>query len=819
MTLTGSGTSWSGTVTNLTGNGAVTYTMVLTDGVGNTTTTSSASAFTVDNTPPTVTGVSSTLTNGAYKAVQAVPVTVTFSEAVTVTGTPQLTLTTGSSATTPVNYTSGSGTTELTFTYTVGANDTSADLDYAATTSLGLNGGTIKDAAGNDATLTLASPGDSGSLGNAKALVIDTTAPTVSITAPTASSYTNATAPTLSASVTDGVGVATVQFQITGAGGSTFANTGSAITSATTGSTYSYTMPSGTLSTDGVYQVRAVATDTAANSTTSSVVSFTVDTTRPAVALEYAIASSVPANATAASNLIYNPSLSRPVKAGEVVVVKAVATDTVGGVTATTLGSAMSVAFSGVTGSGTATVGTLGATDLTGYFTYTVAASTNGTVTVAATAPDAAGNSATTSGTTTFTVDTTAPDAPTNLTFTVNDGTTVTNALNATNTSFSVGADITVGQVGSAGGTAELLIDGASFSPTAITASVSNTASSVTLASGTTTTAGLQSLFTAGTTRVLTVKLTDSAGNATTSTANRSILADYTAPTVLTVATSASGSKTTGASVAITVTMSEAVTTSASATLTLETGTTDRNATCPAVTTSTTLTCTYAVVSGDTASRLDYVATSSLATSGTVRDAAGNAATLTLPATGGSGLYTANVVIDTTPPNAPTVALTSTDSGTASDRVTNVAPVIGVTAEAGSTVAVTATKDGTAFTLFTGLSSISGTGSQVSWTPLGVPASGSTGAALADGVYVFSFTQTDSAANVQSTASSLTVTVDTTPPTSTTVALTSTDSGTSGDRVTNVAPVIGVTAEAGSTVAVTATKDGTAFTLFTGLSS
>ena len=70
--------------------------------------------------------------------------------------------------------------------------------------------------------------------------------------------------------------------------------------------------------------------------------------------------------------------------AGEVVVVKAVATDTVGGVTATTLGSAMSVAFSGVTGSGTATVGTLGATDLTGYFTYTVAASTNGTVTFAA---------------------------------------------------------------------------------------------------------------------------------------------------------------------------------------------------------------------------------------------------------------------------------------------------------------------------------------------------------------------------------------------------------------------------------------------------
>ncbi|NBX48025.1 MAG: hypothetical protein EBT22_12775, partial [Chloroflexi bacterium] len=50
---------------------------------------------------------------------------------------------------------------------------------YAATTSLALNGGTIRDAAGNDATRTLASPGASGSLGNAKAIIIDTTAPTV----------------------------------------------------------------------------------------------------------------------------------------------------------------------------------------------------------------------------------------------------------------------------------------------------------------------------------------------------------------------------------------------------------------------------------------------------------------------------------------------------------------------------------------------------------------------------------------------------------------------------------------------------------------
>ena len=108
-----------------------------------------------------------------------IPVQVTFSEAVTVTGTPQLTLSTGSPATTAVNYSSGSGTSTLTFNYTVAAGNTAADLDYASTGALALAGGTIKDAATNNATLTLAAPGAAGSLGNAKNLVIDTTAPTV----------------------------------------------------------------------------------------------------------------------------------------------------------------------------------------------------------------------------------------------------------------------------------------------------------------------------------------------------------------------------------------------------------------------------------------------------------------------------------------------------------------------------------------------------------------------------------------------------------------------------------------------------------------
>ena len=84
-----------------------------------------------------------------------------------------------------MDYTSGSGGTTLTFEYTVAEGDTSADLDYAATTSLALNGGAITDAAGNAAILTLPDPGATGSLGASKSLVIDTTPPEVAVTAMT----------------------------------------------------------------------------------------------------------------------------------------------------------------------------------------------------------------------------------------------------------------------------------------------------------------------------------------------------------------------------------------------------------------------------------------------------------------------------------------------------------------------------------------------------------------------------------------------------------------------------------------------------------
>jgi hypothetical protein len=90
---------------------------------------------------------------------------------VTTNGTPRITLETGSSDV-AVNYSSGTGTNTLTFNYEVATGHTNSDLDYLNTSALALNSGTIKDVAGNDATLTLASPGASGSLGANKALVV-----------------------------------------------------------------------------------------------------------------------------------------------------------------------------------------------------------------------------------------------------------------------------------------------------------------------------------------------------------------------------------------------------------------------------------------------------------------------------------------------------------------------------------------------------------------------------------------------------------------------------------------------------------------------
>ena len=117
----------------------------------------------IDTTPPSITAVTASPTNVHLGTGAAVTIVLSISKAVQVVGTPTLSLNDGGVAT----YAGGSGTNALTFTYTVAAGQNTSAL---AVTSVTLpNGATIKDAAGNTATLagavtTLAGP-----------LVIDTT--------------------------------------------------------------------------------------------------------------------------------------------------------------------------------------------------------------------------------------------------------------------------------------------------------------------------------------------------------------------------------------------------------------------------------------------------------------------------------------------------------------------------------------------------------------------------------------------------------------------------------------------------------------------
>ena len=181
-------TTANNTNTNITastlGEGIYTVYVNCTDGAGNTG-KSGEITVTIDTTPPTVLNVSSTKADGSYKEGEEINITVTFSEAVNVIVAeepgepPRLILELGA-IDKDIIYIGGTGTTILTFNYTVQSNDTSLDLDYINTTALILNDSTIKDAAGNDATITLATPGEANSLGANKALVIDTTEPTPS---------------------------------------------------------------------------------------------------------------------------------------------------------------------------------------------------------------------------------------------------------------------------------------------------------------------------------------------------------------------------------------------------------------------------------------------------------------------------------------------------------------------------------------------------------------------------------------------------------------------------------------------------------------
>ena len=212
-----------------------------------------------------VTNVTSTATDGYFKAGDNISIKITFDASVTVDetgGTPTLALNTGGRAT----YVSGTGTNTLAFTYMVAAGEQSSDLEYTGTTALALNGGTIKNGTINS-SVTLPAPGATGSLGANKALVIDAVAPTVgTITGPNL--YAPSASATLSFTISEtNVGTTTC---------TQTAGTGVATSCGSTGATF-------TGLSEGSHTISITHTDAAGNVSAAQTYSWTVDTIVPVV--------------------------------------------------------------------------------------------------------------------------------------------------------------------------------------------------------------------------------------------------------------------------------------------------------------------------------------------------------------------------------------------------------------------------------------------------------------------------------------------------------------------------------------------------------
>ena len=109
-----------------------------------------------DAIAPTISSLSFTSDPGedrTYGTGDVVQVTVTFSEDITVTGTPQLELTMSNTSNRQAGYSNSSGA-NVVFEYTVVVGDRASDGLEIRANKLTLNGGAIQDASGNDATLT-----------------------------------------------------------------------------------------------------------------------------------------------------------------------------------------------------------------------------------------------------------------------------------------------------------------------------------------------------------------------------------------------------------------------------------------------------------------------------------------------------------------------------------------------------------------------------------------------------------------------------------------------------------------------------------------
>ena len=682
-------------------------------------------ALTIDETVPTVSSVATSGTgidangNGDLKAGKTVLLTLGFSEAVTVTGTPTLTLSGGGTA----SYLSGSGTGSLVFSYTVGAGQNTADLAVTATS---LAGGSILDAAGNPANLAAAVANPAGTL------QIDTTAPTIAIA-------------TIAGDNTLNLAEAGAGFAITGTTTGledgqvatiTLVNSSSAVVgtySATvTGNAWSVslTSPEATGLSNGSYTVRANVSDLAGNAATQASRALTIDETVPTVSSVATSGTGIDANGNG------------DLKAGKTVLLTLGFSEavTVTGTPTLTLSGGGTASY--LSGSGTGSL----------VFSYTVGAGQN-TADLAVTATslaggsilDAAGNPANLAAAVanpagTLQIDTTAPT----ITIATIAGDNTLNLAEA-----GLGFAITGTTTGLEDGQVATitLVNSSSAVVGTYTATVSSNAWSANVGS-----VAARALSDGSYT--VQANVSDLAGNPA-SQATRALSVDETVPTVSSLATSGTGIDANGngdlkagKTVLLTLGFSEAVTVTGTPTLSLSGGGT---ASYLSGSGTGSLVFSYTVSAGQNTADLAVTAIS--LTGGSILDAAGNPANLAAAVANPAG----TLQIDTT---APTIAVATI----AGDNTLNLA-------EAGEGFAITGTTSGledgqvATITLVNSSGAVLGTyTATVTGNAWSVAVPSTLSASLANGSYTVQANVSDLAGNPAIPAAH-TLTIDKTTPT------------------------------------------------------
>ena len=100
----------------------------------------------VDTKGPDILAVDSSTPNGSYKVGDTIKIIINFDEIVYVSGMPSILLDTDSTANNMASgiFSSGSGTSNLQFDYTIQSDHNTDDLNYNGNNALKLNGGSMR---------------------------------------------------------------------------------------------------------------------------------------------------------------------------------------------------------------------------------------------------------------------------------------------------------------------------------------------------------------------------------------------------------------------------------------------------------------------------------------------------------------------------------------------------------------------------------------------------------------------------------------------------------------------------------------------------